>query len=175
MRRVELLRWIEQLEDTFGPARPAVDSAPLLERYREKNYTGMLSLIAKSMNLDARLRIGYVTSGGLDAPLWVRCPEPMPYYGSPEFKNYQFTIFIRKETIRDFSFDILVAGMAHELSHVLLNSLGHVARGDEEAVDLTAMLFGYGKYFLTETRQYIYHSGYLSEAEIKFARAALGA
>jgi hypothetical protein len=64
--------------------------------------------------------------------------------------------------------------MAHELSHILLDSLGHIARRQEEAVDLTAILFGYGPYFINRTEEFTELSGYLSEEEIMFARAALG-
>jgi hypothetical protein len=45
---------------------------------------------------------------------------------------------------KDFElFSWVVAGFAHELSHVILLSIGHRLRHDEKAVDLTAMVLGY--------------------------------
>ena len=37
--------------------------------------------------------------------------------------------------------------MAHELSHVVLDSIRHELRQQEEAVDLTAMHRGYGSFY----------------------------
>lgn len=175
MRRAEILRWIWQLESSFGTVRPAIEAASLLERYQLKDYSGMLARIAASMNLRVKLRIGYVNSGGPPgAPAWVEMPIPTPRYGSPEFHAFRFTVYIRKEAISQYPFEFVVAAMAHELSHILLNSTGHPLQKQEEAVDLTAMLFGYGRYFLTVTEEFTICGGYLSEEEIAFARAVLG-
>lgn len=175
MRRVEILRWVEQLEAVFGSARPPIDTTELYERYQAQDYGGMLAIVAKSMRLDMKLRIGYVKSGGpKKAPAWVNMPAVMPPYGTHAFKETLVTVYVRKEFLNMYSFPTVIAMMAHELSHVLLNSIGHVARGQEEAVDLTAILFGYGEHFVVKGDGFTDRTGYLSIEEVKFARAIMG-
>lgn len=151
MRRSEIVLWTEELVKAYGRPRSPVDPSPLRAMYAQSDYSGMLSSIKKSMKLDMRLRIGYVKSGGpKNAPAWVSLPRPMPVYGSRAFRETQITVYIRERTIAHAPFEMLVAAMAHELAHVLLDATYHQLRRQEEAVDLTAMLFGYSRFFLTE-------------------------
>lgn len=109
----------------------------------------MLRMVRESLRLDMQLRIAYVNSGGpKSAPAWVHAPVPMPMYGTQEFRNTKVTVYIRKAFIEEAPFSALVCAMSHELSHVVLNSMGHSLRTQEEAVDLTAMILGYRDFFL---------------------------
>jgi len=45
-------------------------------------------------------------------------------------------------------FNWVVAGFAHELSHVVLFSIGHGLQHEEKAVDLTAMILGYQQFIV---------------------------
>jgi hypothetical protein len=50
---------------------------------------------------------------------------------------------VRRDLLETKPFGWVVAGFAHELSHVVLFSIGHPLQHEEKAVDLTAMILGY--------------------------------
>ena len=50
---------------------------------------------------------------------------------------------MRRDLLESKPFEWVVAGFAHELSHVVLFSIGHRLQHEEKAVDLTAMILGY--------------------------------
>jgi hypothetical protein len=112
-----------------------------------QDYQGMLELIKKTMNIDGRLIVAWVNSGGpkemKDAPAWIQMPKDMPFYGTTEFREAPITMFIRKSFLQESTYDQAAIMLAHELSHIVLNSLRHSLRGCEKAVDLTAMLLGF--------------------------------
>jgi hypothetical protein len=88
--------------------------------------------------------------------MWVEIPEPMPAFGTEEFKQTRVIVNARRDILETKPFDWVVAGFAHELSHVVLSSVGHRLQHDEKAVDLTAMILGYQRYIgdaeVTETK-----------------------
>jgi hypothetical protein len=102
----------------------------------------------------------------------------MPYHGTPAFKNQKLDIFILKtyaatSTYREFAITI-----AHELSHVVLESIQHPLRTEEKAVDLTAMLLGFSYFYRTTAHAALFaglnrvgksHLGYLNERELDAA------
>src|SRR5205085_1445737 len=107
-------------------------------------YEGMVQLIKKTLNIDVKLRIGWVKTGGpRDAPAWVKLPSNMPLYGSKAFREMTLTMFLRKEFLQHSAYDEVAIGIAHELSHIILDSISHPLRREEKAVDLTAMLLGF--------------------------------
>lgn len=149
MRTQEIQDWVQSLTNSFGGVRDPVDPTPLLELYRQQDYTGMLGIVRKSLRLEIPLRVGFVNSGGPPkAPAWVQCPVPMPLYGSQEFKSTRITVYMRKSFLEEMPFQGIVCMMAHELSHVVLDGIGHSLRRQEEAVDLTAMILGYRDLYL---------------------------
>ena len=151
MREKEISAWIHELIAKLGPPREPIDERPLRALYQNSNFVGMLDHIRKSMRLDVRLRIGYVNSGGpAHAAAWVTLPAPMPLYGTKEFRQSRFDVYIRKSEILQSPFEIVVALMAHELSHILLDAIYHPLRRQEVAVDLTAMILGYDRFFSVE-------------------------
>jgi hypothetical protein len=105
----------------------------------------MVQRIKKAMNVEVKLRVGWVNSGGenKDAPAWVQLPHNMPPYGSTAFKDLTITIFIRKSFLERSKYDQAAITVAHELSHIVLESINHPLRREEKAVDLTAMLLGF--------------------------------
>jgi hypothetical protein len=78
----------------------------------------------------------------------------------------------RRDILETKPFPWVVAGFAHELSHVVLSSVGHRLQHDEKAVDLTAMILGYQRYIsdaeVTETK------GALSSAMLMLLLMPLG-
>jgi hypothetical protein len=152
MRKQEITSWTNMLISSFGGIRPQADREELLALYLQKDFTSMLRTVRNSLGLDMPLQVGYVNSGGPNAPAWVRLPEPMPVYGTHAFKTTKLTVYLRKTFLVDMPFAGVVHAMAHELSHVILDSIGHSLRRQEEAVDLTAMVLGYRDIFLEETQ-----------------------
>jgi hypothetical protein len=67
----------------------------------------------------------------------------MPAFGTEEFKQTRVIVNARRDILETKPFPWVVAGFAHELSHVVLFSIGHRLQNDEKAVDLTAMILGY--------------------------------
>jgi len=76
-------------------------------------------------------------------PAWMRVPQKMPYCGTGAFKQIKADIFIRKEFARTTPYDQFAICVAHEFSHVVLESINHPLRKEEKTVHLTAMLLGF--------------------------------
>ena len=117
--------------------------------------------------------------GGESITAQVGMPESLPLYGSSQLKDFPIRVKVSEGCMaqpRTF-----VAIMAHELSHVLLRSLGHPECDNEVYTDLTAMLMGFseimdqgrkvvrrtarGERVQTHTTTY----GYLEDYEFDFA------
>jgi hypothetical protein len=141
----------------------------------------MVRLIRRTMNLDVKLMVAWVNSGGPkgseQAPAWVQMPERMPFYGTPEFKKLTLKVFVRKSFLEHNSYAHATIAIAHELSHVVLDSIRHPLRKEEKAVDLTAMLLGFSYlYRRAAIKKTVFHNrtevrrlGYLSEPELDTA------
>ena len=88
--------------------------------------------------------------------MWIELPERMPTVGTAEFNRTSVTVNVRRDILKTKPFSWVVAGFAHELSHVVLSSVGHRLQHDEKAVELTAMILGYQRYIgdaeVTETK-----------------------
>ena len=176
---------IAKLRDSFGAIRPPVSDGTLRSLHASEDYTGMVSFVRDSMRLDLRIRVGLVNEGGPSgAPAWVSRPKPMPRYGSTEFTQTLVTVFLRKSFLQGRNFEQVVMAIAHELSHIVLDGIGHALRECEEAVDLTAMLLGYrdvyvnGSEYLeirsSSEKRTLESLGYLTPEEVRYAAVILG-
>jgi hypothetical protein len=103
----------------------------------------MLGWIKNSMRLDLRVGLRIVDAPESSPPMWIEAPQPMPTYGSAEFRRTRVIVNARRDVLESKSFVCVVAGFSHELSHVVLFATGHRLQHDEKAVDLTAMVLGY--------------------------------
>jgi len=135
--------YLDQLLNTFGRVAPPIDSAVLKNLHKQRNYAAMLGWIKNSMNLDLRVGLRVVEASEKTNPMWIELPAQMPAYGTHEFRQTRVVVNVRKELIETKPFGWVVAGFAHELSHVVLFSIGHALQDEEKAVDLTAMILGY--------------------------------
>ncbi len=153
--RVTLIRdHIAALWNSFGGQHLSVDEVLLRELHAKKDYTGMFGVVKKQMLLSLRLQVGFVNKGGpRHAPAWVDLRLSGPLYGTEEYKRTIFTVFIKKAFLAEAPFESVVYAIAHELAHVLLASLGNTLCVVEEAVDLTVLLLGYGKFY-AQGREY---------------------
>jgi len=108
----------------------------------------MIRHVQETLELDMKLRVGLVSSGGPEkSPAWIDLPMNMPPYGMATFKEMRLTMHVRKSFLHERPFEMVVVGIAHELSHVVLSGTHHPLRREEEAVDLTAMALGYRDFF----------------------------
>jgi hypothetical protein len=180
MSEINVESYLAQLRQAL-PQVPPVPVDALKALHRQSDYEGMVRLILRAMNLDVRLVVGWVNSGGPkgheQAPAWVSLADNMPFYGTPEFKKLTLKMFVRKSFLAQSSYAQAAITIAHELSHIVLDSVRHPLRREEKAVDLTAMLLGFSElyrrgavekeYFQNCTN--IRQLGYLSEAELDAA------
>jgi hypothetical protein len=135
--------YLAELRQSLGARKPVL-SDQLRSLYQARDYTSMVKFVRDSMGLQLRVRVGLVNEGGpAGAPAWVSRPTLMPRFGSAEFRETPVTVFLRKSFLQESKFEKVVMAIAHELSHVVLDAVGHALRECEEAVDLTAMLLGY--------------------------------
>ena len=178
----EIKGYLAQLRQALPCVAP-VSARALKSLHKAKDYEGMLRLIRQSMNVQVRLTIAWVNSGGhksddgREAPAWIELPAHMPRYGTAAFRDLKLTIFLRKSFLAESTYDEAAVAIAHELSHVVLDSIAHPLRRVERAVDLTAMLLGFRllyqiacyKEFHSERMVTTKGLGYLSPAEVNLA------
>src|SRR5208337_16502 len=145
----EIKAYLTQLRSVL-PCVPPIAAPSLEALHKSKNFKGMVHLIKKSMNIEGvTIRVLWVPDGAAsqgaakDAPAWIRLPPTLPPYGSQAFREMTLTMCIRKSFLRDSTYDQAAILIAHELSHVVLESIAHPLRKVEKAVDLTAMLLGF--------------------------------
>jgi hypothetical protein len=162
---------------------PPIPTAALISLHTAQDYKGMVALIKKKMNIEGRLIVAWVNSGGpkdmAEAPAWIQMPEDMPFYGTKAFRETTVKMFIRKSFLKQYAYDQTAIMFAHELSHIVLNSIRHPLRRCEKAVDLTAMLLGFrqlyasGSYKEIHSESRIRTLGYLNPQEIRLANQIL--
>jgi hypothetical protein len=92
-----------------------------------------------------------------------------PRIGTKEFNNFRVVVNAQRAFINTASFDWIVAGFAHELSHIVLCSMDHELQEVEKAVDLTSMILGFEVFFVNakrSTSETTWQAGY-SKTSIK--------
>ncbi len=173
-------KYLHQLQQGL-PRVPPIPDRALKALHKTRDYEGMVALVKKTMNIEVRLIVGWVNSGGppemANAPAWIRMPEDMPLYGTKAFRELKLTMYIRKSFLDESTYDQIAIMVAHELSHVVLNSIKHSLRGCEKAVDLTAMLLGFSRLYEAASHTHkrygntITHRqiGYLAHQEVRDA------
>jgi hypothetical protein len=149
---LQILLWVQALMRSFGRARPAVNPDALRKLHANGDFDAMVALMKADFALKMRLRIGRVNSYGPEnCPSWIEMPKEMPMYGTEAFRKTLVTMYIQKSFLKEAPCGSIVVAVAHELSHVVLNSTQHELRHKEPAVDLTAMLLGYLDFFLEDS------------------------
>jgi hypothetical protein len=177
-------KYLGQLRERL-PRVPPVDIAALRSLHAVQDHKGIVRLIKRLMNIEAvTFQIFWVPDGAAQdrkhAAAWVELPEEMPLYGSKEFNEMTIKMFFRRSFLRQ-AYDEAAFVIAHEFSHVVLESIRHPLRKCEKAVDLTAMLLGFGRVYQSacykETREgnriKFRSMGYLSRDQVREANALL--
>jgi hypothetical protein len=141
-------RYLRQLREKLHPV-PPIDLTALEKLHRARDRKGIVQFVKRLMNIEAiTFQVFWVADGAAQkgdiksAPAWVEMPRDMPFYGSKEFNEMTLKMFFRKSFF-DESYDGAILAVAHELSHVVLESIRHPLRKCEKAVDVTAMLLGF--------------------------------
>lgn len=142
VRAEEIDRWLASLSQSLKVVAP-LETASLRRMHAEERYTDMVGETMRRMHIHLGVRVGYIKSGGSEStPAYVQMPERMPPFGTDAFRRTKVTMFIRRSFLAQAHFEAALSAIGHEASHVVLNSIGHPLRGQEEAVDLTTMMLG---------------------------------
>mgnify|MGYP001580831390 CR=1 FL=1 len=181
IRREMLHAYIGALRLSFGPTRAPIDDTELEAFYKARDYNSIVRFVRDTLKLNLRIRVG-LWNGNTpadigDAPAWINRPMPLPMRGTRDFKNTLIMVNFRKSFLQEATFEQVVLAVAHELSHVVLDSVGHVLSRHEEAVDLTAMLLGFRDFYTTgcrtvtqsATSTHVCRLGYLKSEEVRYA------
>jgi hypothetical protein len=167
----EIRKRIDTLLNCLGAVSPPIEQETLRQLYAKRDFPQMLGWIKQSMRLDLRVGLRVVHESG-DPPMWIESPTKMPPFGTAEFRRTRVIVNARLDVLYGRPFTWVVAGFAHELSHVVLFSINHPLQHDEKAVDLTAMILGFREFIArTEIRadQKKHTLGYLTAAESSYA------
>lgn len=109
-------------------------------------------------------------------------PDELPFYGIRGYREISLKLYFRKSLLERHTFDQVAIVIAHELSHVVLDSIRHPLRREEKAVDLTAMLLGFRRLYMSGAHREARSGnivrtqtfGYLSHEEVRYADDILG-
>ena len=141
---------IDAVAPRVGGVRQKVYSNRLRMFYARREYAKLVGAVKTEMGLDMRLTLAKVRSGGPEKSAtwaaWIEMPTSMPPYGSHAFKKLHLTVYLRNEFIKSAPFECVVFTIAHEMAHVVLDSIGHPLCRDERAVDITAMILGFAEF-----------------------------
>jgi hypothetical protein len=144
----EVKKYLSQLRQVLPNVQP-VSTAKLKSLHKARDYEGLVRLIRQAMNVEVHLTVAWENSGGhksldgREAPAWIALPQNMPRYATAGFRELKLTMYLRKSFLAESTYDEVTAAIAHELSHVVLDSIAHPLCRVEKAVDLTAMLLGF--------------------------------
>jgi hypothetical protein len=108
--------------------------------HKTQDPKGIVRLIKRAMNIeDVTFQVFWVPPGAAnkgehkDSPAWIELPLDMPHYGTQAFKELTIKMFFRKEFFEQ-AYDEAAAAVAHELSHIVLESTRHPLRSCEKVV-----------------------------------------
>jgi hypothetical protein len=187
VRKEMIDAYTASLKASLGSNHQIADHRALRQLFKARDYEGMIGFVRDTMNLDLRVRLGIVNSGGpQNAPAWIRMSSAISRPGTSAFKHELVTVFLRRSFLEESTYEQVAIAIAHEFSHVVLNSIHHDLREREPAVDLTAMLLGYRDLYVTgcstlrverglNWRRETRHSfGYLSKDEVEYAAERMG-
>jgi hypothetical protein len=185
MPEIDVKAYIDQLRQAL-PYVPPVPIEKIKALHRKRDFGAVVRLIRSTMNVNVRLTLHWIDgptpNGHEQAPAWIKMPEKMPYYGTPAFKELKLDVSILKSFAANSTYQEFAIVVAHELSHVVLDSIEHPLRREEKAVDLTAMLLGFSYLYLTGAHSFKHvgnntfrtsRLGYLSTYELKAASRIL--
>ena len=183
----EIKNYLHQLRQALACVPPIPVDA-LYSLHKAQDYKGMVQFIKKWMKIEGvTIRVVWVPDGAAnsgtqeDRPACVFLPPNIPFFGTKAFSEMTLEMRFRKSFLERSTYDQVAITMAHELSHVVLESIDHPLRRAEKAVDLTAMLLGFRLLYASgcykEKRSHNGTAwrriGYLSREEVQLANNIL--
>jgi hypothetical protein len=164
------------------PYVPPIPVRKIKALHGKGDLSAIVKLVRGTMNINVHVALHWTSerspTGSPNAPAWITRPQTMPYYGSAAFKDVKAEMFIRKQFARASPYHQFAMAVAHEFSHIILDSINHPLRNEEKAVDLTAMLLGFSYLYRkgAHTIEQVSYNGfrrqslgYLSEREVDAA------
>ena len=139
-------RHLEQLIGLFTRINPPVDLNSLRILHGKGDLAGMTQWTCDFMALGINIGVKPAASGAPvneQAPMWIEARSSLPRIGTPEFSLSHANICFHSGTIEELPFELIVAGIAQALAHLVLHSTRHPLQLDGKAIDLTAMIFGF--------------------------------
>lgn len=155
---------IEDLIKVLGVKVEDYSFAPFTKLIRSGKIEEFVQLVAECLRLPIKINLSYVSDkydpleeskfessqltktdhagkgiGGITAQVYI--PTYLPLFGSPGLENLPIKVKISKNCAKyPYTF---IAVIAHELSHILLTSLGYKQKSNEIHTDLTPMILGF--------------------------------
>jgi len=203
----EIELWINQIVEIFGIKEPA-NYRDFKKFASRKNISRFIEKIASYMGLPVKVNVSFVSEeyrpssinstsfetkkltdydstgqniSGITAQVII--PSYLPLYGSSSIKNFPIDIKVSENCLVNPK--TLIAVLAHELAHIVLNSVRHNQKENEFYTDLTAMVLGFlnihkdgrknyktsyeNDFFTTTTINNVTTYGYLSDKQFDFA------
>ncbi len=158
MRHIDV--YLSSLEKRFGKPRGKFPIIDLEIEFKVQDLTEMVRIIASSIFEHGmpRIQVGRVKTGGpKKAAAWIQLLEHVPLYGSDAFRETRIQLCVRSELFHEAPFQTVSFAIAHELSHLILFSVGETEH-DEKYVDLLAMYFGFAEIYV-KGRSFNKHDG----------------
>ena len=142
----EIRKYFEELR-VLG-VKPKIDLSTLQKLHKKRKFTKMFNEVRRHLGINCRFVFSRVRKGGPErSPAWIMLPMNMPQWGTDAFKELKLEVYFRNEFLYDVPLETAVFAMAHECSHVILNSTRHPLQYEERAVDLTAMMLGFAEVY----------------------------
>ncbi len=141
--------WAKTLHVHFGPPRPAVAVQTVQSAYNENGLKGIVLRVKSDLRITCKVFVVTVNEGGSESRFaWVRThPQILPPYGTKEFERSWVTVSLSRALQATADKRLVAFAIAHEFSHVILDSTGHPHRTNEKVVDFTAMWLGYAEFY----------------------------
>jgi hypothetical protein len=113
-------QYMDDLLKSIGGAIPTIKPDVLLALHSKKDFPKMLGWIKNAMRLECKVGLKLVDTIEGGNPMQIQYTVPMPAIGTNEFKNTRVVVHATKDILETKPFGWVVAGFAHELSHVFL-------------------------------------------------------
>ena len=144
--RKDLIKfYVAYLQALFGGIRNPVPHRELRKLHEDRDYRGMLEFIRKDLGLKTRIKVKIVQAKDSTHKAWFEA-KPNDIFGIASPRK-PVMIQLQRSFLQERDFEAEVVVMAHELSHLMLFAKADPLCVCEEAVELTAMVLGYRKYY----------------------------
>ena len=161
--------YMESLVKVVG-INEKVDDALLIDKVADGKTKEVVEAIARQLRLPVSIRLHESQEARPGVLAEVKIPPDLPMWGLASLKGYPLNVTVYKG--HDATPSRFIYVVAHELSHVVLKSLGRVDEDKdvhEKQTDLTVLLLGFATSFRLGKDTLGEVAGYLSANEVEYA------